>query len=128
MAQYFQLQAYVDDVRGLLQDLVLPYRYEDVLIAGAVVTALLEASRIRPDIFLDLKYQQPFKQGDLGDGVPSAFMRLTDVVPIPAKYTMPIEWYAYGMVQLYDVTDTQDQRAQAFLSKFQQQLMTLSAA
>lgn len=126
--QYYTMQDYVGDIRIMLQDLIAPYRYPDQEIMDAVETALSEISRIRPDIFLDLKYQQPLRKGDIEDGTPSNPIAITDFVPIPNKYSIAVEWYASGWLQLYDVTDTQDQRAQAFLQKFQQHLLSVSAA
>jgi hypothetical protein len=127
---YFQVSDYLSATRFALQDLISPYRYTDDNIVQALNAAMYEISRIRPDLFLDLKYQQPLRRGDTGEGIPSLFVstRTTDMVPIPSKYRLPVQWYMEGLLQLTDVTDTQDQRAQAFLAKFQQQLMTLSAA
>jgi hypothetical protein len=127
---YFRVSDYLNATRTALQDLIAPYRYTDDRIVDALNAAMFEISRIRPDIFLDLKYQQPLKKGDTNEGAPNMFMstRLTDAVPIPAKYRLPIQWYMEGVLQLTDVTDTQDQRAQAFIAKFQTQLMSLSAA
>ena len=127
---YFRVNDFLSATRTALQDLVAPNRYTDDMIVNSLNAAMFEISRIRPDILLDLKYQQPLKKGDIGEGAPNMFVstRLNDAVPIPAKYRQPVQWYMEGLLQLTDVTDTQDQRAQAFLAKFQQQLMTLSAA
>jgi hypothetical protein len=127
---YFQVVDFINAARTALQDLISPYRYTDDMIVQALNSAMYEISRIRPDIFLDLKYQRPLRKGDISDGIPNIFVstRTTDMVPIPSKYRLPVQWYMEGLLQLTDVTDTQDQRAQAFLAKFQQQLMTLSAA
>jgi hypothetical protein len=127
---YFQVSDYLSATRTALQDLIAPNRYTDDMVVNALNAAMFEISRIRPDIFLDLKYQQPLRKGDINEGAPSMFVatRPNDMVPIPAKYRQPVQWYMEGLLQLTDVTDTQDQRAQAFLAKFQQQLMTLSAA
>ena len=116
--------------RLALQDLIAPYRYTDDSIVGALNAAMFEISRIRPDMFLDLKYQQPIRKGDINAGIPALFVSTTqtDTVPIPSKYRQPVQWYMEGLLQLLDVTDTQDQRAQAFLAKFQQQLLSVSAA
>jgi hypothetical protein len=139
MQPYATVTAYVVGARNQLQDLVAPYRYTDDLIVGALNQAMVEVSRIRPDIFLDLKYNQSLKKGDLGDGMPAVYTTASDmdagydttkgtVVPIPGKYIEPVRWYVAGFLQLYDVTDTQDQRAQAFLQKFNTQMLTLTAA
>jgi hypothetical protein len=128
---YFVVSDYMSATRIALQDLIgPPFRYTDDMIVDALNTAMDEISRIRPDLFLDLKYQTKLKKGDINEGAPGLFSASseTDIVPIPSKYRRPVQWYMEGLLQLTDVTDTQDQRAQAFLAKFQQQLMTLSAA
>jgi hypothetical protein len=142
MAQrYATITAYVAQARGLLQDAIEPYRYTDDQVIDAFNVAMDEIARIRPDIFLDLKYQRPLRVGDTGDGMPPAYTTADisvtggvyditkgTVAPIPTKYFMPVNWYIYGWLQFHDVADTQDQRAQAFIQKFQSQLMTVSAA
>jgi len=50
------------------------------------------------------------------------------LVPVPSKYMSALDWFVNGWSQFLDVTDTQDQRAQAFIVKFQAHLTTLSAA
>jgi hypothetical protein len=144
MAQaYITVTSYLVSSRNRLQDLISPYRYTDGQIVSALDTALAEMGRIRPDIFLDLKYQHPLRKGDLNDGMPGGY-GLADVafqpdgitynpgggtiVPVPVKYITPIHWFMDGWLQFQDVTDTQDARAQGFMQKFQTQLMTLSAA
>jgi hypothetical protein len=144
MAQaYITVTSYLVSSRNRLQDLIAPYRYTDGQIVSALDTALAEMGRVRPDIFLDLKYQRPLKKGDLNDGMPGGY-GLADlsfqsdgitynpgggtIVPVPVKYITPIHWFMDGWLQFQDVTDTQDQRAQGFMQKFQTQLMTLSAA
>lgn len=142
MQSYTTATSYVAAARQQLQDLVAPYRYADGQIIGALNTALAEMGRIRPDIFLDLKYQQRLAKGDYEDGMPGAFS-LADIVvnsdgsyntgegtlvPVPVKYIIPVHWFIAGWLQLFDVTDTQDQRGQAFMQKFQTQLATLSVA
>jgi hypothetical protein len=145
MAQiYSTVGAYLYATRVRLQDLVFPYRYSDPQVIASFNSAISDAQRMRPDMFLDLKYQQPLIKGDIGDGFPDAYYTLNDLVyvdppdnttvnpllgtytPIPSKYNDAIVWYMSGHLQLYDVNDTQDQRAQAFLTKFQQQLLSVA--
>lgn len=141
MAQrYRTASVYVTLARLTLQDEVAPYRYTDQTVLDALNLALDEVGRIRPDIFLDLKYQRPLIKGDTGDGVPPLYT-LSDIVanpdgtygpggtlvPVPNKYTQAIDWFIAGWAQFLDVTDTQDARAQGFLGKFQTHLATLTA-
>jgi hypothetical protein len=141
MAQrYNSVADYVSAARLVLQDMVAPYRYPDSDVVGALNIALVEMGRLRPDMFLDLKYQSPLRKGDIDDGFPPAYS-LTDIVanpdgsysstamvPVPAKYAHAVNWFVSGWLQFLDVTDTQDQRAQGFIQKFQMHLTTLSGA
>lgn len=131
MAQTYALVSeYLATARSLLQDLVAPYRYADADIVSALNIAVSEMQRLRPDIFLDLKYQRPLTKGDIGDGIPGAYLS-TDtniLVPVPTKYVTAIYWFITGWLQMYDVADTQDQRAQGFMAKFQQHILMLNAA
>jgi hypothetical protein len=102
---------------------------------------LAEMGRIRPDIFLDLKYQGPLRKGDTDDGTPPIY-DVSDIsvtggvydvakgtlVPVPRKYQVPLDWWMAGWPQFFDVADTQDQRAQGFVAKFQSHLTTITAA
>jgi hypothetical protein len=143
MAQlYATVGAYVYATRTRLQDLIYPYRYTDNQVVAALNNAVSDTQRIRPDILLDLKYQHPLTKGDIGDGFPATYYSLNDIVyladgvtvnpvagtyvPIPSKYNDSMIWCMAGHLQLYDVNDTQDQRANAFLQKFQQQLLSVS--
>jgi hypothetical protein len=130
MQSYLPIQAYIDQTRSSLQDLIVPYRYADTDIFDALNFVMLETSRIRPDMYLDMKYQQPLRAGDINDWTPAPYpsnVNANRIVPIPGKYFQPMVWFMSGYLQTYDVADTADQRAQAFMAKFQQHLMTVSA-
>lgn len=128
---YFALSVYYDQVRSFLQDLVPPYRYPDATIFSSINTAISEMARIRPDIFLDLKYQQPLiLAGPYNDGIPallSATPNQNMILPIPQTYFMPVIWYVCGLIQFIDVDDTQDVRAQSFHQKFIGSMLTQAA-
>lgn len=131
MAQYFPVTQYIGDVRSFLQDLIgPPYRYSDDNICTALNDAVGEISRIRPDIFLDPKYQLPLpRQSPLSDMVPGLFVSTseTDIVPIPRSYYQPVIWYMSGLLQWWDTDDTQDVRAQSFHAKFLGALLSMAA-
>jgi hypothetical protein len=143
MAQrYRTVTDYMAVARLVLQDAVSPYRYPDTTLLNALNIGLGEMGRIRSDLFLDLKYQQPLRKGDTDDGNPPLYT-LADVVfnadgtyslgkgtpvPVPTKYASALDWFINGWAQFLDVTDTQDARAQGFLQKFQTHLTTLTAA
>lgn len=131
MQVYFKLQDYIDRTRSGLQDLIPPYRYADQDIFDALNFVLMETQRIRPDLFLDMKYQQPLRSNDTDDWSPPLYlitMNYNKTVPVPGKYFLNMIWYMIGYLQIYDVADSQDQRAQAFMAKFQQHMMTVNAA
>lgn len=142
MQRYRTATGYVYVARKALQDLVAPYRYDDDTLILLLNIGIGEMHRIRPDIFLDLKYMRPLRKGDTDDGLPQAYT-IADLsvnsdgsynqsagtpLPIPTKYAGALDWFMAGAAQFYDVTDTQDARAQGFLQKFQTHLTTLSAA
>jgi hypothetical protein len=122
---------YFTALRMELQDTIAPYRYTDTTLEYCLNSAVREMMRLRPDIFLDLKYQQPLQKGDLGKGSENAGFTddstLNMVMPIPAVYMQPLVWYAAGAAQFLDVTDTQDQRAAAFMQKATAALLTVAA-
>jgi hypothetical protein len=143
MAQrYRTVTSYLSVTRLSLQDMVAPYRHPDSSLLIALNIAINEMGRIRPDMYLDLKYQQPLGKGDIDDGLPQGYTSADvatnadgsynvsqgTLVPIPSKYTSAVDWFMSGWTQFLDVTDTQDQRAQAFIVKFQSHLTTLTAA
>jgi hypothetical protein len=142
MPYYRTVTDYMNVARLGLQDAVSPYRYPDTTLLLALNIGLGEMGRVRPDIFLDLKYQRPLRKGDTDDGNPPQYS-VTDVatnsdgsyilgkgtlVPVPSKYMSALDWFVNGWSQFLDVTDTQDARAQGFMAKFQSHLTTLSAA
>lgn len=126
--QYFQVQDYVGATRLQLQDLVAPYRYDDYQVVAALNSAMCEVSRLRPDMFLDMKYQKnvPCDGSTYGDMVPAPLSAdaQTMTVPIPSLYWPAIIWYMSGYLQAYDVEDTQDQRAQVLMGKLASRMMT----
>ena len=143
MAQrYRTVSDYLAIARLNLQDAVTPYRHDDNTILSALNIGMGEISRIRPDIFLDLKYQRPLRKGDIEDGNPQAYspadiatnedgsynVASGTLVPVPSKYAATLDWFINGWAQFLDVTATQDQRSQVFIMKFRIHLTTLSAA
>jgi hypothetical protein len=110
---------YVVEVRRLLQDAVVPYRYSDENMLSALNMGLLEARRLRPDLFLS---------SGLRNAVPS-FSTTTGstLVPMDPQYRPAIVYYMCGQTQLMDEENTQDQRATVFMNKFVSQLLTIAA-
>lgn len=114
MAALSTVQDYVDRIRVLLQDTVVPYRYPDEDIVSSLNEGLQQARMKRPDLFLDdLRSDVPeYDAGSLGD-----------TLVMDQQYRLPLVYYATGMIQLRDEEGAQDARAGAFIDKFTQTLL-----
>lgn len=113
------VQDYVTEARVLLLDQNVPYRYADSDLVSGLNIAVLEARRLRPEIF----------QGYFKTTLPSftAASMSTQQVPVDAQYRAAFLYYICGHAQLRDEENTQDGRAAAFLNKFTSQLLSLNA-
>lgn len=121
---------YIGDARTLLQDTVAPYRYPDADLVEALNMAWFEASRIRPDLLLDSKYQTRLARVQPPtSATPPVFTAADTTVSaqVPAPYKMAFLYFVVGQAQLRDTEDTQDGRASAFLNKFTAQLQNTMA-
>ncbi len=112
MAALATVANYLSAARTLLQDTVTPYRYSDADLVEAMNFGILDARRIRPDLFLSTF-----------DDIPSYTVAST-TVDFNEQYRTALLMYMVGHAQLRDDEDTQDQRAAAFLNRFTSQLMT----
>lgn len=112
---------YVNDARVLLQDTVAPFRYADADLVTALNTALMEARRLRPDLFVTMT--KSFTQA-----IPS-FTTPVDgtAVPMDPMYAPALLYYVVGRVQLRDDEMTQDQRSYTFVQRFNAQMLGLTA-
>ena len=99
-----------DYVRVLLQDTIEPYRYPTVDLISALNIGLLDARRLRPDLFLYTPTDVP------------AYSATSEVIDIDQQYRMALVYYIVGQAQFRDEEDVQDARAAAFLAKFTQLL------
>lgn len=106
------VEEYVTTARVLLQDEVEPYRYEDAELLVSLNMAVMEARRIRPDMFLTTFADLP------GDFVAVD----TTEVDIDEQYRSAFLYYIVGHAQARDEEDVQDQRASTFLTLFRSQL------
>src|SRR5687767_4210388 len=110
---------YVSEARILLQDQVVPYRYADIEIVSALNIGMLEAKKLRADLFLPV-FDIPYI--DTAGTIDTAAK-----VPMDPMYRSALVYYIVGRMQLRDDEPTTDQRAGAFLQKFVQQLMTVQS-
>lgn len=107
---------YVSAARALLQDARLPYRYSDVELVLALNGAMFEARRMRPDLYAFSREAELVMFTEVDD----------TRVPIPPAYRMAHLFYVVGFVQLRDDEATTDSRAQAFMTRFTTQLLTMA--
>lgn len=118
MASLLTVQDYLTQARVLLLDQIEPYRYPDVDLVEALNMAIMEARRLRPDLFTS------FFRSDLPD---YAATDVTEEVPVDPMYRKSFLYYIVGHAQLRDEENTQDSRAAAMLNKFVMQLTSLQA-
>src|SRR4051812_706951 len=98
MATLDKVSDYIAEARVLLQDTVsTAYRYSDAELISALNISMLEAYRIRADLFLTA----------LDFTVPKVTAP-TDPVPIELGYRSAFIYYMVGRAQLRDQEDTTD--------------------
>lgn len=109
---------YVVEARRILQDTVTPYRYSDTNLLSALNMGLLEARRLRPDLFIGSGLRSAVPSFSAVDG--------TNVLWDP-QYRAALVYYIAGQTQLMDEESTQDARATVFLNKFVSQLINIAS-
>jgi hypothetical protein len=109
------VQHVIDEARVLLLDTVAPYRYGDAELIRALNIAVLEARRLRPDLFL-----QTFNALPSYTGAGNTF-------GIEPMYRPSFVYYVVGRAQLRDDEATQDARAGVLMNKFVAQLLTVAS-
>lgn len=110
---------YLEEARRLLQDEVVPYRYPDDDIVDALNIGLMEARRVRADLFLplfDIPWVNP------GGGTIDTATKIT----FDPMYRSSLVYYVVGRMQLRDDEPTVDQRAAGLIQKFTAQLLTVT--
>jgi hypothetical protein len=109
----------LDQIRTLLQDTdntgSSGYRYSTDSILMNINQGMTDMYRIRPDIFLELRFKIPVFSS----------AQLDTIIGIEEQYVPPLVYYAVGLTQARDDEQTQDSRAMAFLKTFQATLLTV---
>jgi hypothetical protein len=100
---------YLADARVILLDKTPPYRYDDTSLIVALNLAILEARRLRSDLFT-YKWHSKVPQYTANNGEP---------VPIEPQYRLPIVYGLVAHAMLRDEEDVPVERANSFLAKFQ---------
>lgn len=99
---------YVSDARTLLLDKISPYRYNDASLMVSLNTTLLEARRVRPDLFV---FCSPRVQYFTVDDIDAK-----TIVNMEEQFRLGILHGMIGHALERDQEDVQDQRATAFLT------------
>ena len=102
--------AIIADVRTLLLDQVQPYRYADVELLTALNTALLEARRLRADLFVT-RY---------GNAVPYYGAVSGEPFCVEAQFRLGFVFGTAAQALLRDDEDVQDSRANTFMGHFRE--------
>jgi hypothetical protein len=111
---------YVAQARSLLQDKTYPVRYSDGDLIDALNLALLEARKLRPDLFLGTA------PGTLT--TPSIGGANTDPMSaIDEQYRVPLLYYIVGHALRRDDEDGSEARASQFMMQFVGKMLALAA-
>jgi hypothetical protein len=114
MAALATVSEYIAQARVLVQDTRTPYRYSDADFCFALSAAMLEARKLRPDLFLATLPADP----------PSYTTADTSVaVAMDPMYRMPVLYYTAGYVGIRDAEPSQEARSAAFIALFSQKLL-----
>jgi hypothetical protein len=101
---------YIADARTLLQDVIPPYRYDDASLLVALNVTLLEARRIRSDLFV-------FNMRVLGQT--QAFAEVDDTyVEMEPQFRLAILHGLCAHALERDQEDVQDSRATSYFAMF----------
>ncbi len=106
------VEDYIADVRTLLQDKVQPYRYDDPTLLVAFNSVLLEARRIRADLFVFRHH----------GNVPSFLAVAATQVHMEQPFRLALVYGTTAHALARDQEDVQDARAALFLGTFYQML------
>lgn len=105
---------YISDARTLLQDTIAPYRYDDPSLLVAFNTTILEARRIRADLFV-------FRYGH--DRVPSFNANDNEEFHMEPAFRLAFVFGTVAHALMRDQEDIEDARATTFMSGFNSMLM-----
>lgn len=106
------VQDYVTDIRTLLQDVIQPYRYDDTSLLTSLNVTMLEARRIRPDLFVYTHHEK----------VPSFSTVDTTPVNIEPPFRLALVFGGASHALARDQEDVQDARASSFMDTFREML------
>lgn len=102
------VQSLINDVRVLLLDNVFPYRYSDDELMVGLNTALLEARRLRADLFVTR----------WGNNVPYYAKPTGEPFCVEPQFRLAFVYGTAAHALLRDDEDVQDVRSAGFLTRF----------
>lgn len=102
------VEDYITDVRTLLLDETAPYRYDDASLLVAFNVAILEARRLRPDLFVFTHH----------DKVPFFTAVNTTEFEMEPQFRLGFVYGICGHALARDQEDIQDSRAATFMTAF----------
>jgi hypothetical protein len=110
---------YISDVRTLLQDTIQPYRYDDPSLLVAFNSTILEARRLRADLFI-------YWHGH--DKVPSFNSNDNEEFHMEPPFRLAFVYGTVAHALMRDQEDIEDTRASTFMSAFNSMLIGTGAA
>ena len=110
---------YIGDARTLLQDVIAPYRYDDPSLLRAFNIMLLDARRVRADLFVYTHFQR-------GDRV-RQYVSFGERVTMEEPFRPAMVYGIVGHALARDQEDYQDARATTFFALFYNGMTGLGA-
>ena len=111
---------YVAQARSLLQDKISPVRYSDGDLIDALNLALLEARKLRPDLFLGAS-PGALAVTSIGGTTPDPMSAIDE------QYRVPLLYYIVGHALERDEEDGSERRAEQFKMRFIGKMLVLAA-
>lgn len=102
------VQDYITDVRTLLLDTTAPYRYDDPSLLTALNVTILEARRLRPDLFVFRHHEK----------VPQFFANDTSEFEMEPQFRLAFVYGTCAHALARDQEDVQDNRAATMMTAF----------
>jgi len=112
---------YSSDVRVLVQDTVPAFRYTDLEFLTALNVTLLEARRLRADIFIGQPFASPPQDYTSGDETTSPYVAAndtTDLTWIDQQFRLGLVLGTVAHLLARDQEDVQDARSAMFMQGF----------
>jgi hypothetical protein len=122
---------YLRDARTLLQDRIEPYRYSTHSLVRSLNLTLLDARRMRPDLFMDdLDTVPQYQWQDDEDATPTEDKTnptWDEFVPIEQGFRQAIIDGIVGHALSRDQEDIEDERATGFIQSMENRLLAKRA-